>query len=76
MIVNQTISKVEGLRVRLCKWDDQESLFIIFITPDGEVETLLHGKDNKLSKEVLKHFDMSQVEIADYRGHKLYTGEG
>ena len=34
------------------------------------------AKDNKLSKEVLKHFDMSQVEIADYRGHKLYTGEG
>ena len=34
------------------------------------------AKDNKLSKEVLKHFDMSQVEIADYREHKLYTGEG
>ena len=76
MIVNQTIRKVEGLSVRICKWDDAESMYITAITPDGEVETLIFGKDIKLSKEVLKNFDMSQVEIADYRGHKLYTGEG
>ena len=41
MIVEHRITDVIGMRVRLCKWKDIESLYLIIVTPDVEVETLL-----------------------------------
>jgi hypothetical protein len=71
MIVNQTIHKVEGLRIRLCKWNDAESLFIVVKTPEGEVETLLFAHNDRMNKEILDLFNMDTIEICDYSEHRL-----
>ena len=67
MIVEHRITDVIGMRVRLCKWKDIESLYLIIVTPDCEVETLLWGYDGKIPADVLKYFHLHEIEIRDYR---------